>query len=140
MPRKTSPNPDMATLRLMTVGALVIASACAAPMLATETARSAHAHGADTPVHCGIAADSRGSMTTFRPWVRLDHGQSGQFSFALAGGGTVIDQGGDFAVGPDGQALLGEATVTGRASAYDAQLSVTVGGTRYRCHNAITDI
>ena len=129
---------DGPTLRLMAAAALVVASACAAPILATETVGNGDT-GA-TPVDCGIAIDSVGGMTTFRPWVRVDPVQTGSYSFALAGGGTVIDQGGSFEVGAGGQAMLGEATVSGPASRYDVELTVTVGGTDYRCRSAYEDI
>ena len=129
---------DRPTLRLMTAGALIAASACAAPLLATEPAGAGET--ADAPVACGIATDSFGGMTTFRPWVRLDPVQPGSYRFALAGGGTVLDQGGSFEVGARGEGILGEATVSGDASDYDVELTVTVGGTRYRCHGVDQDI
>ena len=129
---------DGPTLRLMAAGALVFASACAAPILATETVGTGGA--GPNPVDCGIATDSVGGMTTFRPWVRLDPVQPGSYRFALAGGGTVIDQGGGFDVGAGGRAMLGEATVSGPASDYDVELTVTVGGTQYRCRSTYEDI
>ncbi len=138
MTKRQIPKTDAPTLRLMAAGALVVASACAAPILATETIPGAGDQSA--PVECGIATDSFGGMTTFRPWVRLDPVRDGSYRFALAGGGTVIDQGGSFEVGAGGHALLGEATVSGSASAYDVELTVTVDGTHYRCHGAYQDI
>jgi len=129
---------DGPTLRLLAASALVVASACAAPILATETA------GADTepaaPVTCGVATDSLGGMTTFRPWVRLEPVEPGQYRFALKGGGTILDQGGSFEVGAGGRSMLGEATVSGPAAGYDVELTVTVGGTLYRCHGDHHDI
>lgn len=131
-------NGDPATLRLVAAGALVFASACAAPILATETVGTGD--GAEAPVTCGIATDQIGGMTTFRPWVRLDAVRDGHYRFALAGGGTVIDQGGQFEVGTSGHTILGEATVTGRASDYDVELTVSVDGAQYRCHSGPQDI
>jgi len=132
MTTKQTRKTDAPTLRLMAAGALVVASACAAPILATETLSEGQSEAA--PVSCGVATESHGAMTTFRPWVRLDPPQSGDFRFALRGGGTVVDQGGYLEPGAAGQAVLGEATVTGRAADYDVELTVQVGGTTYHCH------
>jgi hypothetical protein len=146
MTSRQNTKPDGPALRLFAAAALIVASACAAPILATDVvgagAASDGTQGAptDAAVRCGVATDSTGAMTTFRPWVRLDRGVPGSYSFALSGGGTMIDQGGSFEVGENGHGLLGEATVSGPASGYDVALTVTVGGTRYRCHGTADDI
>lgn len=144
MTRRQTRTPDGPLLRLMAAGALIVASACAAPILATETGMAGGAIGVAAtgaaPVECGIATASHFGLITFRPWVKLAPDQPGSFSFALTGGGTVIDQGGSIDPGPGGQTLLGEATVTGPASRYEAELTVTVGGTRYICHGTPEDI
>lgn len=134
MTRNVKRSTDRQMVRLAAAGALVVASACAAPILATETFSGVVGGRDAAPVHCGVAIDSLGGMTTFRPWVRLDGAAPGSYRFSLSGGGTEIDQGGGFDVGANGRSLLGEATVSGPASNYDVDLTVTVGGTRYRCH------
>lgn len=133
---------DAPALRLVAAGALIVASACAAPILATDVAgaRDGAGDAPAAPVQCGIATDSHFGTTTFRPWVRLDRVMPGTYSFALSGGGTKIDQGGGFDVGAGGQALLGEASVSGPASLYDVALTVTVGGKLYHCQLDATDI
>ena len=133
MTRRQSRKTDGPTLRLIAAGALIVASACAAPILATETTVADGIGDPAAGVECGIATASHFGLVTFRPWVRLAPGQPGSFSFALSGGGTQIDQGGSIAPGPGGQTLLGEATVTGPASGYAAELTVTVEGTRFAC-------
>ncbi len=138
MTKRQIRKPDGPMLRFMAAGALVVASACAAPILATETGQAGESPAA--PVRCGIAVDSHNGMTTYRPWVRLDPDQTGSYRFALAGGGTTIDQGGSFEPGADGRSMLGEATVTGPVSKYDVELTITVDGTRYRCHGEWEDI
>jgi len=139
--RNTDRNTDGPALRVLAAGALIVASACAAPILATDVATTHGAgEGARAPVQCGIAIDSLAGTTTFRPWVRLDRVMPGQYSFALSGGGTEINQGGGFEVGPGGQALLGQASVSGPPSRYDAELTVTVDGALYHCQLEATDI
>ncbi len=146
MTSKQNRKTDGPALRLLAAGALIVASACAAPILATDVVGMGKAADGTPDAHtgaavrCGVATDSSGGMTTFRPWVRLDRGVPGSYNFALSGGGTVIDQGGSFEVGENGHGLLGEATVSGPASGYDVALTVTVGGTRYRCHGSADDI
>ena len=144
MTRKQIPKTDRSGLRLMAAGALVFASACAAPMLATDTRWGADAAADTGGLRCGIATVSTGAHTTFRPWVRLDPpddtARAARYAFALAGGGTVIDQGGAVELGEGGPHLLGEATVTGPASGYDVELTVTYAGTRYRCYGGGDDI
>lgn len=124
---------DGPALRFIAAGALIVASACAAPILATETGSPDGLADPAAGIDCGIATASHFGLVTFRPWVRLAPGQPGSFSFALSGGGTEIDQGGSIDAGPGGQTLLGEATVTGPASNYRAELTVTVDGTRFTC-------
>lgn len=142
MTRTSTKRADGPVLRFAAAAALVVASACAAPILATgmQGAAPGGETGAAGPVSCGVATESRAGMTTFRPWVRLDRPRTGSFHFALSGGGTVLDQGGGLELGPDGQSVLGEATVTGPATAYDIEMSVEVEGTRYRCNVHPQDI
>ncbi|MCB1350881.1 MAG: hypothetical protein KDK11_20415 [Maritimibacter sp.] len=147
MTKRNTRKPDGPTVRLLAAGALIVGSACAAPILATETGGQAPAPAALAAsathageVDCGIATVSHFGLITFRPWVRLNPGQPGSYSFALSGGGTVVDQGGPIDPGPGGQTLLGEATVTGPVSAYDAELTVTVDGTSFSCRADMEDI
>ena len=138
MTGKRNSRTDGPTLRLLAAGALVVASACAAPMLATETAPSDVPSG--VPVRCGVATESHGGMTTFRPWVQLDAPRPARYSFSLRGQGTVVDQGGSLDIGDAGQSILGEASVTGPASGYDVELTVQTDGKTYQCHVADRDI
>lgn len=149
---------DRPTFRLGAAAALVLASACAAPILATETdteTASETATGAGTgaapetgataaspspPVSCGVATETRAGTTTFRPWVRTRVARTGGYSFALAGPGTAVTQDGGFETGPARTTTLGEAVMTGRAEDFDAELTVTLGGTSYTCHADPTDI
>ena len=133
MTRRQTRKTDGPTLRFLAAGALIVASACAAPILATETGAVDGSADPAAGVDCGIATVSHFGLITFRPWVRLAPGQPGSYSFALSGGGTEIDQGGSIDPGPGGQTLLGEATVTGPASGYETALTVTVEGTSYTC-------
>ncbi len=124
------------TLRLIAAGALVVASACAAPMLATETP----APQGGAPVSCGIAAEARGNMTLFRPWLWLDRPRPMSFHFTVQGYGTAINQSGSLYPAAPGQTFLGEAMVTGPAANYDARLTIDTGGVTYRCTVAGQDL
>lgn len=119
--------------------ALVAAAACAAPILATESA-SGRAIAADAPVQCGIATETRGAMTTFRPWVRGRDDLAGSYRFELGRAGTAVDQAGDFESAAGRAATLGEATMSGLAASYDMHLTVTVGGKDYVCHGDTEEI
>ncbi|MEZ5720269.1 MAG: curli-like amyloid fiber formation chaperone CsgH [Paracoccaceae bacterium] len=146
MTKRNTRKPDGPTVRLLAAGADRRQRLCGAdpgpetggrtPAPAALAASATHAGEVD----CGIATVSHFGLVTFRPWVRLNPGQPGSYSFALSGGGTVVDQGGPIDPGPGGQTLLGEATVTRPVSAYDAELTVTVDGTSFSCRADMEDI
>lgn len=142
MTRTSTTRADGPALRFAAAAALAVASACAAPILATgiKGTGAGAEPGIGAPVSCGVASDSHAGMTTFRPWVQLDRPRTASYRFALSGGGTTIDQGGSLELGEAGRSLLGEATVTGPAAAYDVELSVEVEGRHYRCNVHPQDI
>lgn len=121
--------PNGPVIRLTAAVALVAASACAAPIGAAGTDTSETV----PPVRCGIATETRAGATAFRPWVAVAHGQAGSYRFVLDGAGATINQGGGFEAGPDRAVTLGEALLSGPASAYAARLTVTVDGRHYDC-------
>lgn len=125
---RTSRKFDGPALRLAAAAALVAASACAAPLLATEI-RGARDAG---PVRCGIATETRAGTTAFRPWVELADNLPGSYRFTLQGEGARVDQAGGFDA-VERTVTLGEAVLSGPARAYDARLTVTVDGTSYSC-------
>ncbi|MCB1339211.1 MAG: hypothetical protein KDK10_17745 [Maritimibacter sp.] len=126
---------DRPTLRLGAMAALVVASACAAPILATEVAerKAAVGGGGGEPVQCGVATAEAGGATTFRPWVRTVAAGSGSYRFAVSGPGTEIDQAGDFETAPGRPERLGEVQLAGRPGRYEIAFTVRVAGEDYLC-------
>ena len=138
MTRKETSKTDAPALRLAAATALVVASACAAPMLATDGAGGETP--AETPVRCGVATESHFGVTTFRPWVQLAEAAPGAYRFAVSGPGTALDQQGGFEAPARDNTFLGEAVLSGPASGYDVSLTITVDGTAYACRADIDDI
>ncbi len=137
IPARKRSRKNGARIRLLAAGALFVASACAAPMLATETGPAAQS---PAPMSCGIATEIRGGMTIFRPWVWLDLPRPMSFRFTVQGYGTAINQGGSLYPAAPGQSILGEAMVTGPAANYDARLTIDTGGVTYTCPVAGQDL
>jgi len=137
---------DGPMIRLGAAAALVLASACAAPILATQgeagmvTGKVTGKVSGTAPVSCGVATETRGGMTTFRPWVQTAAGGSGSYHFALSGAGSVVNQEGGFDAAPARHEMLGEAVMQGPATDYDVALTVDVGGVSYSCRVDAADI
>lgn len=103
-----------------------VAAACSTSIAATSAAATA-------PVTCEIAVDETGPGTTFRGLVEANESLSGSYSLSLAGRGTNIRQGGAFSASAGETVTLGRSMLSGAASAYDAELTITVDGRSYRC-------
>lgn len=139
MTKRNKQNFDLPTIRLGAAAALVVASACAAPILATDIAERGRA--ADrAPVSCGVATGTAGGMTTFRPWVRTEDARAGGYRFMLSGRGTEIDQAGGFETVARRETVLSEASVAGPPAGYRLEFTVTVDGQDYVCRADATEI
>ena len=111
--------------------ALILAGAGVAAACTTSTAAPSDA--ATVPFACEIAVDETAAGTTFRGLVQANESLSGRYSLRLAGRGTDIRQGGAFDARAGETLTLGQSMLSGAASAYDAELTITVNGRSHRC-------
>ncbi|WP_071676125.1 curli-like amyloid fiber formation chaperone CsgH [Nioella nitratireducens] len=109
-----------------------IAAACTSS-IAEETASTA-------PFACEIAVDESGASTQFQGRLQANSAVTGRYDLSLAGRGTNIRQAGAFTARADETVTLGQAMLSGPASRYDADLSITVNGVTYRCQTMATDL
>ena len=109
------------------------AAACTTSSVAQET-------DASTPFACEIAVSEASHGTRFEARVQAAEPISGQYAFSLAGRGTNIRQGGMFSARAGETVTLGQSMLSGAASAYDTELTLTIGGQRYSCAPVATDI
>lgn len=117
--------------------AVGLAAACAAPLLATQTVTEP---AAKAPLICGVVAQERGGMVTFRPWLRAETEISGDYRLSLARVGTLVEQGGAFEADAGARIELGTATLPGTASGYQLRLGVTAGGIQYTCRGDAAEV
>jgi len=118
--------------------ALILAGAGVAAACTTSTAAPSDA--ATVPFACEIAVDETAAGTTFRGLVQANDALSGRYSLRLAGRGTDIRQGGAFDARAGETLTLGQSMLSGAASAYDTDLTVTVDGQSYSCRAMATDL
>jgi hypothetical protein len=118
--------------------ALILAGAGVAAACTTTSA--ARATDAAAPFACEIAVSEASHGTRFEARVQATEALSGQYSFSLAGRGTNIRQGGPFTARPGQTVTLGQSMLSGAASAYDTELTLTVNGQRYSCASVATDL
>ena len=118
--------------------ALILAGAGVAAACTTSTAAPSDA--ATAPFACEIAVDETAAGTTFRGLVQANDALSGRYSLRLAGRGTDIRQGGAFDARAGETLTLGQSMLSGAASAYDTDLTVTVDGQSYSCRAMATDL
>ena len=116
--------------------ALILAGA---GLAAATTTSSLADETAPAPFACQVSVDESGHGTTFRGLVQATESLSGSYSFALAGHGTNIRQGGSFTARAGETVTLGQSMLSGPASAYDTELRLTVDGQTYRCPSVETE-
>jgi hypothetical protein len=94
------------------------------------------ADSADAPLHCEILSSTTNGMATLEGVIHADFDTRGTYSFRVASagssGGSNIQQGGGFVVGPEGSATLGRIMLGGNAI-YDATLEVAADGMTVTC-------
>jgi hypothetical protein len=108
---------------VVTAAALVTGGLGASPS-AAETA---------APFSCALLARQDGGSVVLEGQVTAHDAVSGTYELRVRGSGVSIDQGGGISVGAGQSVRLGEATISGRASDYDASLTITIGGQAYVC-------
>lgn len=117
--------------------ALILAGAGVAAACTTSSA----ARATDAaPFACEIAVSEAGHGTRFEARVQAAETLSGQYAFTLSGRGTNIRQGGPFTARAGETVTLGQSMLSGAASAYDTELTLTVDGQRYSCAPVATDL
>jgi len=125
----------LAALALTTLGmAMGSIPGAATPQAGTPQAGTPD-RTAREPFACAFTAREAGGGVSIE--ARLDAREAIAGSYALriraSGGGTAIDQSGDFSAGPGESLVLGEATLSGRAADLDATLTLTTGGRTVAC-------
>lgn len=131
MKRKT-PKPVAAIL----AGGAAVALAGIVSQGAAHETTSRPAEG----LRCAIVTHDLGDAVEISGIVSADRPVSGAYALTIrhqgAGGQAMIDQSGDFSVAPGRSTTLGEAMLGGPASAYRAELELTVDGRRLLCRGA----
>lgn len=98
---------------------------------------------ADAPFHCEIVTGSSNGMTTLEGVVHSNFETRGTYRFRVAsaggGGGSNIQQGGSFAVGPEGSATLGRVMLNSGAI-YDAELEIAADGDAVTCSKRVGNL
>ncbi|MFO7920908.1 MAG: curli-like amyloid fiber formation chaperone CsgH [Nioella sp.] len=111
--------------------ALILAGAGVAAACSTSTAATSDA--ATAPFACEIAVAETAAGTRFEARLQANDALSGSYRLRLAGRGTDIRQAGAFSARAGETLTLGQSMLSGAASAYDAELTVTVDGRSHRC-------
>lgn len=86
---------------------------------------------------CEVVATASGGMTTLEGVVHAEKAVSGSYTFRVESGGSSgrsnIKQGGDFSAAPGTPAQLGQVTLGGSGSVFDATLEVDTPDGRLTC-------
>ena len=119
--------------------AAVLPVALAAGVIATAGTGAPAVAGDAT--RCEIAVSKRGGMTALEGVVYAQKGLAGTYRLSVtatgAGGGSDIDQSGDFSAGAGQSASLGVVSLGGTAQTYRAELTVKWSGGSTSCSKQI---
>lgn len=118
--------------------ALILAGAGVAAACSTSTAATSDA--ATAPFACEIAVAETAAGTRFEARLQANDALSGSYRLSLAGRGTDIRQAGAFSASAGETLTLGQSMLSGAASAYDSELTITVDGRSYSCRAMETDL
>ena len=111
--------------------AALVLTACA---MATADRRPADA--GDTAAVCTLRAVERAGQVALTAEVGPGAARSGRYTLNISGGNgnsATIVQGGDFALAAGEAAVLGQASLSGRVTDYEADFTLDVGGRRTVC-------
>lgn len=117
---------------------LVPAAAAGVALALSATALMAGSGAAHSgPVRCEVQTTTKGSMTTLEGVVHSDKPVSGSYIFRVesvgGSGSSNIRQGGDFSASPSAPAKLGQVTLGGSGSIFEATLEVDTPEGRLKC-------
>ena len=105
--------------------------------LTGPAAQPAHAGGGGDGARCEIRVSKRGGATTLEGFVVAASPISGSYRISVTssggGGGSDIDQSGQFSAGPGGPVSLGVVSLGGSPGGYRADLTVKWNGGSTRC-------
>ena len=91
---------------------------------------------------CIITAETSTNSLSLSGVAKGKSGTTGHYRFSISGGGsggsTSISQGGEFKIGKNGKASVGNA-VLGRDAVYDVSLEIKIGNKTHRCSDRIGD-
>ena len=107
-----------------------LAAACTSASTATTSA----------PFACEIAVSETATGTRFEGRLQAVERLTGSYTLHLAGRGTNIRQGGAFTARAGETVTLGQSMLSGAASAYDSELTITVNGQSYLCRTMETEL
>ncbi|WP_011580265.1 MULTISPECIES: curli-like amyloid fiber formation chaperone CsgH [Chelativorans] len=109
---------------------LALALSATALMAGSGTAQSG-------PLRCEVQTTARGGMTTLEGVVHSERAVSGSYTFRVesvgGAGSSNIRQGGDFSAAPGTPAKLGQVTLGGSGSVYEATLEIETPDGRLTC-------
>lgn len=123
--------------RLSAVAALPVALALGVLSMTGPVAEPAFAGGSGDGTRCEIRVGKRGGTTTLEGFVVAPSSISGSYRISVTslggGGGSDIDQSGQFSAGPGGPVSLGVVSLGGSSGGYRADLTVKWNGGSTRC-------
>lgn len=110
----------------LTAGVILIGAGLAAAMMPAA---------ASGPLSCDIRTGTSGGMISLDGVVASDAAASGSYNFRVVGGGTDIEQGGDFSAGAGKATTLGQ-VMLGKGK-YKVDLKVTSKGKTVSCSKRV---
>lgn len=98
------------------------------------TAIAAHTDDlTETGLSCTVDVTARGAMLTIEGVVTTQETLSGTYQMRVARGGTVMNQGGPFALRAGDSERLGRVMLNGPASGLEVELTLDAEGRTTRC-------
>lgn len=119
----TFPTPRLA------LGGVLAALALGCTAIAAQTG----AKNPDTALTCTVDLTNRGGMLTLEGRVTTPAAMAGTYHLRVARGGTLMNQGGAFALGPGETGRLGRVTLNGPPAGLDVDLTLEAHGQTIRC-------
>lgn len=128
--------------RLLALTAAIAAATMGAAGVGGASAPGAGAAAETAPIVCEIAVTEARGGVTFEARVASDTPVAGTYQLAIAragaSGSAMINQSGSFRTTTANRpVVLGEATLGGSASTYDAALELRANGDRLRCGQVV---
>lgn len=114
---------------------LALAAVASAVLGCTAISAETDEAAAETqgPIACVITADTSNGALVLQPVVQATEDISGTYQMRIQGPSTRMNQGGPFSVDAGETLQLGATRLAGAATNVEADLTLTVDGTEYRC-------